>query len=211
MSCKARGPYTVAPAPEDPDFSAEKTKTSCLPAFTGVRIMNCLLIIALVALGQAESPAAPVRLFDSLIVDFEVSAYFFQNDGRYGPNGSQYTAAEVGQQRNLAIALRLAIEARIARHTVIATWAPLDLTTRATLTRDLTFKETTFADTTVVDHRYLFDATGSATCSTSCKSRASPSASAFPCRCATRLSSSARWIPRPRRLPSSGTSASSVR
>lgn len=107
----------------------------------------------------AASEVAPTRLFDSLLVDFEVgAAYLFQNDGRYGPNGSRYTAAEVGQQRNLAVALRLAIEARLARrHTIIATWAPLDLTTRATLTRDFTFQTTTFADRTVVDHRYLFD------------------------------------------------------
>lgn len=150
--------------------------------------MNSLLVVALVILGQAEvapeaTPAAvipapapasptvavepapvaaaaePPRLFDSLLVDFEVgAAYLFQNDGRYGANGSSYTAAEVGQQRNLAVALRLAIEARLARrHTVIATWAPLDLTTRATLTRDLTFQTTTFADRPVVDHRYLFD------------------------------------------------------
>ncbi|MBL8920262.1 MAG: hypothetical protein JNJ54_15455 [Myxococcaceae bacterium] len=107
----------------------------------------------------AAAAEAPRRLFDSLLVDFEVgAAYLFQNDGRYGPNGSSYTAAEVGQQRNLAVALRLAIEARFARrHTVIATWAPLDLTTRATLTRDFTFQTTTFTDRTVVDHRYLFD------------------------------------------------------
>ncbi len=107
----------------------------------------------------APAPAAPSPLFDSLIADFEIgAAYLFQNDGRYGANGSSYTAAEVGQQRNLAVGLRLAIEARLARrHTIIATWAPLDLTTRATLTRDLTFQTTTFADRSVVDHRYLFD------------------------------------------------------
>ncbi|MDP2273161.1 MAG: hypothetical protein Q8N23_31470 [Archangium sp.] len=128
--------------------------------------MNAFLIVALVVLGQAEkpettpvaAPPVPSPLFDSVIVDFEVgAAYLFQNDGRYGANGTLYSAKEVGQQNNLAVALRLAIEARIARHTVIATWAPLDLTTRTTLTRDLTFKGTTFADTSVVDHRYLFD------------------------------------------------------
>ncbi len=103
-------------------------------------------------------PPAPSFLFDSLLVDLEVGpAYLFQNDGRYGPNGTAYSAAEVGQQRNLAIALRLAIEGRVGRHTLIATWAPLDLTTRTTLTRDLTFRDTTFADRSVVDHRYLFD------------------------------------------------------
>lgn len=106
----------------------------------------------------APPPGPRAWLLDSLLVDFEVgAAYLFQNDGRYGANGTSYTAAEVGQQRNLAVALRLAIEARIARHTLIATWAPLDLTTRTTLTRDLTFQTTTFADKTVVDHRYLFD------------------------------------------------------
>jgi hypothetical protein len=104
------------------------------------------------------TPTGPLFLFDSLLVDFEVgAAYLFQNDGRYGANGTKYAAAEVGQQRNLAVALRLAVEARIARHTAILTWAPLDLTTRAALTRDLTFQATTFADGTVVDHRYLFD------------------------------------------------------
>jgi hypothetical protein len=109
----------------------------------------------------ASSPllAPTPRLFDSLLVDFEVgAAYLFQNDGQYGANGTRYTAAEVGQQRNLAVALRLAIEARFAqRHTVIATWAPLDLTTRTTFTRDLTFRSTTFSTGTVADHRYLFD------------------------------------------------------
>lgn len=130
--------------------------------------MNHLLAVVLVVLGQAEgaepvpphaaAPAASPRLFDSFIVDFEIgAAYLFQNDGRYGVNGTDYTAAEVGQQRNLAVAYRLALEARVARHTIIATWAPLDLTTRATMTRDLTFKDTTFATGTVVDHRYLFD------------------------------------------------------
>lgn len=105
-----------------------------------------------------KTPAEPSPLFDSLLVDFEVgAAYLFQNDGRYGANGTAYTAAEVGQQRNLAVALRLALEARLGRHTVIATWAPLDLTTRATMTRDLTFRDTTFATGSVVDHRYLFD------------------------------------------------------
>jgi hypothetical protein len=63
----------------------------------------------------------------------------------------------VGQQRNLAVAFRLALETRIGRHTVIATYAPLDLTTRTTFTRDFTFQTTTFANGTVVDHRYLFD------------------------------------------------------
>ncbi len=132
---------TPAPAPANPTVAAEPAPT---PTPTPAPI---------------ATPAAPSRLFDSLLVDFEIgAAYLFQNDGRYGANGTSYTAADVGQQRNLAVALRLAIEARLARrHTIIATWAPLDLTTRTTLTRDFTFQTTTFASGTVVDHRYLFD------------------------------------------------------
>lgn len=127
----------VAPAPASPTVAVEPVPAPVAPV----------------------APVAPSRLFDSLLVDFEIgAAYLFQNDGRYGANGTSYTAADVGQQRNLAVALRLAIEARLARrHTIIATWAPLDLTTRATLKRDLTFQTTTFADRSVVDHRYLFD------------------------------------------------------
>ncbi len=115
----------------------------------------------------AEPPAAtaaptavlvPPRLFDSLIADYEVGAlYLFQNEGRYGPDGTRYGAKDVGQQRNLAIAQRLAVEAKMGRHTVIALWAPLDLTTRATLARDLVFQSTTLREGAVFDHRYLFD------------------------------------------------------
>lgn len=117
--------------------------------------MHSLLLLAVLAQTPAEPPR---RLFDSFTADFEIGAtYLFQNDGRYGVNGSTYTAAEVGQQRNLAVGTRLALEAQLGRHTLIATWAPLDLTTRTTLTRDFTFQTTTFANGTVVDHRYLFD------------------------------------------------------
>lgn len=140
--------------------------------------MHSLVFVALLALGQdagTELPAAPPPataptpqpvapaepprpLLDSLLVDFEVGpTYLFQNDGRYGVGGTLYSAAEVGQQRNLAVALRLAVEARRGRHTLIATWAPLDLTTRTTLGRDLTFRGTVFANGSVLDHRYLFE------------------------------------------------------
>ncbi len=105
-----------------------------------------------------QTPEPTHRLFDSLTADYEIGAlYLFQNDARYGANGTRYTAADVGQQRNLVVAQRLALEAQMGRHTVIALWAPLDLTTRVTLNRDLVFQTTTLAQGDVFDHRYLFD------------------------------------------------------
>ncbi len=121
-----------------------------------------MLIFALLAasvLTQApEKAVEPHRLFDSLMADYEIGGlYLFQNEGRYGANGTRYTANDVGQQRNIIIGQRLSVEAKISRHTVIALWAPLDVTTRVTLPRDITFQTTTFSQGSVVDHRYLFD------------------------------------------------------
>lgn len=116
-------------------------------------------IVAVSLLSQtAEKITEPARLFDSLVADYEIGAlYLFQNEGRYGVGGTRYQASDVGQQRNLFIGQRLSVEAKMSRHTVIALWAPLDITTRVTLPRDLVFQTTTFSQGTVVDHRYLFD------------------------------------------------------
>jgi hypothetical protein len=105
-----------------------------------------------------EPVAAPSRALDSLTIDYEVGGLFiFQNDGRYGAGGTQYSARDVGQQRNLAVAQRLSLEAQFGRHTLIALWAPLDLTTRVTLSKDLVFRDVALASGGVFDHRYLFD------------------------------------------------------
>lgn len=121
--------------------------------------MHLFAFVAAAALAQTPlAVPAPPRAFDSLTADYEVGpVYLFQNEGRYGANGTLYTARDVGQQRNLIIGQRLSAEAQMGRHTVIALWAPLDLTTRVTLGRDLVFTGTTFAEGTVVDSRYLFD------------------------------------------------------
>jgi len=120
-----------------------------------------LTLLTAVLLTQAPLPAPeppPRRALTSLTVDYEVGPlYIFQNDGRYGANGTSYTAAQVGQQRNLVLSQRLSAEARRGNHTLILLWAPLDLTTRATLSQTLTFQDTTLPAGTVVDHRYLFD------------------------------------------------------
>ncbi|MCA3012226.1 MAG: hypothetical protein INH41_07480 [Myxococcaceae bacterium] len=112
------------------------------------------------AVPAAPAEDAPPRrsALDSLTVDYEVGGLFiFQNDGRYGANGTDYSASDVGQQRNLAVAQRLALEAQFGRHTLIALWAPLDLTTRVTLGKDVVFRDATLAAGAVFDHRYLFD------------------------------------------------------
>src|SRR6478735_2640004 len=103
----------------------------------------------------ATSPGA----LRSLVVEGEIGpAYIFQNDNRFGAEGTQYSARDVGQQRNLIIGKRLSVEAGLGeRHTVILLYAPFDLTTRVTLGRDIRFRDTTFFAGEVVDSRYLFD------------------------------------------------------
>jgi hypothetical protein len=103
-------------------------------------------------------PATAAGL-DSLVVDYEGGALWIgQNDGRYGRDGTLYNAGTVGQNANLLKAERLSGEARFFdRHTVVLLYAPLDVTTRVRLDAPLTFRDTTFASGTVVDHRYLFD------------------------------------------------------
>ncbi len=121
-------------------------------------MLSAFVAACVLSQSAVEQPDAPRRLFDSLTADYEIGAlYFFQNEGRYGANGTRYFAKDVGQQRNLFIAQRLSVEAKMGRHTVIALWAPLDVTTRVTLPRDIVFQTTTFAQGSVVDHRYLFD------------------------------------------------------
>lgn len=107
----------------------------------------------------SASPASPPSVLRALTIEAEAGpGYIVQNDNRYGPTGTKYDAREVGEQRNLFIGKRLAVEALFGeRHTVILLYAPLDLTTRATLTRDIDFKGTLFRAGEVVDHRYLFD------------------------------------------------------
>jgi hypothetical protein len=121
--------------------------------------MSATFLLGAVLVAQAvQSDAQPQRLFDSVVADYETGPLFiFQNDGRYGANGTAYSARDVGQQRNLVVSQRLSAEAQRGRHTLIALWAPLDLTTRVTLATDLTFQGTTFAGGAIVDHRYLFD------------------------------------------------------
>jgi hypothetical protein len=101
----------------------------------------------------------PTSLLDDLTLDYEGGALaFFQNDQRYGSQGTPYTHRTVAQDRNLFAAQRWSFEARaFQRHTLIFLYAPLDVTTRVTLGSPLTFRDQAFPAGSVVDHRYLFD------------------------------------------------------
>jgi hypothetical protein len=116
---------------------------------------NCALATLAVLLSASSAVAAP-----ALHVGYETGpAYVAQNDGRYGALGTEYNAADVGQQKNLARVERASLELRGGRHRVIFTYIPFELRTRVSLSRELRFRDTLFPAGTVVDHRYLFDGT----------------------------------------------------
>lgn len=117
-----------------------------------MRLTTCLLAI-LIGLASPAA-AAPPRV----VVGYETGpAYVAQNDGRYGAAGTPFEAGDVGQQANLVRAERATVELVLGRHRVIALYAPFELATQVRLTDALTFRDTTFAAGTVVDHRYRFN------------------------------------------------------
>ncbi len=107
---------------------------------------------------DAPPPSSARPLLDRAIIDHESGVLaILQNDGRYGAQGTEYTARDTNQRKNLFIGSRLSLELGRGRHTAVLLYAPLDVTTRATLSRDLQFRDALFAADTPVDHRYLFD------------------------------------------------------
>jgi hypothetical protein len=115
--------------------------------------------IQLLAVILLATPALAQSPLSALVAEYETGpAYIFQNDGRYGPSGTEYNADDINQKATLYRTQRIALEARLAeRHGLILLWAPFDITTRATLSRDLNFRGTEFPAGTVVDSRYLFE------------------------------------------------------
>jgi hypothetical protein len=115
--------------------------------------------IPLLALTLMATPALAESPLPALILEYETGpAAIFQNDGRYGPTGTEYTADDINQKANLYRTQRIALEARLGeRHGLILLWAPFDITTRASLTKDLDFRGTVFPAGTAVDSRYLFE------------------------------------------------------
>ena len=116
--------------------------------------MKKILPFALLFFALPASAASP----DHFTLDYETGPLFIQqNDGRYGPNGSTFTAGTVGQNRNLLLSERASVEATWGPHSWIFLYAPLDVTTRVKLNDPLTFRDTVFPAGSVVDSRYLFE------------------------------------------------------
>ncbi len=117
--------------------------------------MRALLLVVSLLVGLNAS-AGPLR---ALWLDSETGpARIFQNDNRYGEGGTEFSADDVNQRDQLLVSKRVSLEARLGeRHGLILLWAPLDVTTRATLERDLDFKGTLFTQGEVIDSRYLFE------------------------------------------------------
>lgn len=115
--------------------------------------------IPLLALTLMATPALAESPLSGLVLEYETGpAYIFQNDGRYGPTGTDYEADDLNQKSTLYRAQRTALEARLGeRHGLILLYAPFDITTRATLPKDIDFRGTVFPTGTVVDSRYLFE------------------------------------------------------
>lgn len=84
-------------------------------------------------------------------------AYVAQNDNRYGANGTELSAREVGLKDNLVRVQRASLELGARNHSLTLTYIPFDVATRFTPTRDIQFRDTTFASQQPLHFRYLFD------------------------------------------------------
>ncbi len=128
-----------------------------------MKFVRWFLVISVVAGFQTRAALAddskrPARVLDSFVLDFESGVVsILKNTGRYGANGTEFTVKDTKQRDNLVVGQRLSLEASGGAHTVILVYAPLDVTTRVSLRRDLQFRDVMFAAGSVVDHRYLFD------------------------------------------------------
>ena len=113
-------------------------------------------VTCLILSGPLHAEPAPSWIRPTLVYETGPS-FVLQNDGQYGPTGTPYGAADVGQKDNLIRISRTSLEVAIGRHTLILLYAPFEVRTQVELDRDLEFRDKRFAAGTVVDHRYLFD------------------------------------------------------
>ena len=116
-----------------------------------VLLLGCLL--APLAARAGDGP------LEALFVEVEAGPLkVFRNELGFGAEGTRYSEEDIGQDEPLFITKRASVEARLGeRHGVVLLYAPLSLTTRAALTRDIRFLDTLFPTGTPVDHTYTFD------------------------------------------------------
>lgn len=121
-------------------------------------VLLARLTLASLVLVAGQAAAAPLN---AVVADYEAGlGAIFQNDSRYGANGTSFDAADVAQTDNVYPVQRISLQLRLAEnHEVRATYIPVDLTTRTTLAKEINFNDVVFASGSVVDFRYLFDGT----------------------------------------------------
>lgn len=114
-------------------------------------LLYCAASAGTTAVAHAETPVTATIVYEA------GPAAILQNDGKYGANGTRYSAADVGQRNNLLVSQRTSVELARGRHRVILLYAPFEVTTEVTLDQALQFRDTNFGAGTVVAHHYLFD------------------------------------------------------
>lgn len=126
-----------------------------------MKIRSLMLVVFLLAVARpaaAQDNPETSHFVDEAVVDYESGVLsILQNDGRYGAEGTEFGVNETNQRKNLVVTSRVSVELARGAHRVTLLYAPLDLTTRATLSDDLQFRSRMFETGTSIEHRYLFD------------------------------------------------------
>ncbi|NMO17046.1 hypothetical protein HPC49_34595 [Pyxidicoccus fallax] len=119
------------------------------------RVRGALLLGCLLAPLAAR---ADDSLLEALFIEVEAGPLkVFRNELGFGAGGTRYSAEDINQDEPLFNTKRASVEARLGeRHGVVLLYAPLPITTRATLTKDILFKDTLFPAGTPVEHTYSF-------------------------------------------------------
>lgn len=122
------------------------------------------MLLALITTALAVTPSAPDSMLNPDGRDLQVRLHAevgfvtpLSHTIQFGLDGTEVDYLKDGAQDNLFPLVRLSTDLDIGdRHTVVLLYQPLDLNTRATLSRDLVVDGATFAKDSSVDFRYGF-------------------------------------------------------
>lgn len=119
---------------------------------TSLKAACAALLLSPLAASAGDSPLA------ALFLEAETGPVkVFRNELGFGAEGTRYSSRDVNQDTPLFNTWRASVEARLGRrHGVVLLYAPLPITTRATLPKDVRFYDTLFPAGTVVEHTYAF-------------------------------------------------------